>query len=139
MIDHLLHRYGDLTADLVEACEADPSLATPLEHAPAYLRAEIAYAATHEGALHLEDILVHRTRLNYESGDRGVRASEEISRIAGAALGWSEATRLEEVASYRARALAEAAAEREPGDAAAERIRLHSPDISPALDPPGAA
>ena len=133
MVDHLLHRYGALIADLVNACEEDPSLAKPLEHAPAYLRAEIAYAATHEGVIHLEDILVHRTRLNYEIEDRGVRACDEISHIAGAILGWSEDTRLAEVASYTGRARAEAAAEFEPDDDDAERVRLQAADVSPVL------
>lgn len=131
MVDHLLHRYGALLSDLVDAIEAEPDLARPLEHAPAYLRAEIAYAATHEGVLHLEDVLMHRTRLNYEIRDRGVAALEEIAQIVGDRLGWDAERRSAEVASYTARAEAEAAAELEPDDASAEATRLRTPDIAP--------
>lgn len=134
LVDHLLHRYGSLLTDIVELCEDDPSMAKPLEHAPAYLRAEIAYAVSHEGVLHLEDILLHRTRLNYEVSDRGLAALEEISQIAAAGLGWDEETRLAEVAAYTSRANAEAAAEDQPDDASAEVVRLAAHDVSPLKD-----
>ncbi len=131
MVDHLLHRYGSNLRELVELCEAQPDLARPLEHAPAYLRAEIAYGVSHEGALHLEDLLLHRTRLNYEVPDRGLAALPEIAAVAGEILGWDDATRDAEIASYTARAEAEAAAEQEPDDASAERTRLEAPDVAP--------
>jgi len=131
LVDHLLHRYGALLSDIVEMCEADPGMAAPLAHAPAYLRAEIAYAVSHEGVLHLEDIMLHRTRLNYEVADRGIAALDEISRIAADGLGWDEKTRLAEVAAYTARAEAEAAAEQDPDDATAERTRLAADDVAP--------
>jgi glycerol-3-phosphate dehydrogenase len=131
IVDHLLHRYGALLSDLADAIEAQPDLARPLEHAPAYLRAEIAYAATHEGVLHLEDVLMHRTRLNYEVGDRGLAALPEITDIVGDALGWDHERRTAEVESYTARANAEAAAEHEPDDASAEQVRLSTADVAP--------
>ncbi|MFB0836079.1 glycerol-3-phosphate dehydrogenase/oxidase [Arthrobacter halodurans] len=131
MVDHLLHRYGSLLTDIVDLCEEDESMARPLEHAPAYLRAEVAYAASHEGALHLEDVLLHRTRLNYEIADRGLAALEEISGLMADILGWDDATRGREVAAYEARAAAEAAAEREPDDGAAEAVRLAADDVAP--------
>jgi glycerol-3-phosphate dehydrogenase len=131
MVDHLLHRYGALLSDLVDSIEARPDLADPLEHAPAYLRAEIAYAATHEGVLHLEDILMHRTRLNYEIRDRGLAALPEIAALAGELLGWDDDRRAKEIAAYTARAEAEAAAEHEPDDSSAEAVRLRTPDLAP--------
>jgi glycerol-3-phosphate dehydrogenase len=131
MVDHLLHRYGSLLGDLVDAIAARPDLARPLEHAPAYLRAEIAYAATHEGVLHLEDVMVHRTRLNYEQRDRGLAAMPEIAELVGELLGWSPERLAAEMASYTERARAEAAAEHEPDDAAAETVRLRTPDVVP--------
>ncbi len=131
MVDHLLHRYGSLLGDLVDAIAARPDLARPLEHAPAYLRAEIVYAATHEGVLHLEDVMLHRTRLNYEMRDRGLAALPEIAALVGEALGWDEATVAAEMHSYTERALAERDAELEPDDGAAEAVRLRTPDVTP--------
>jgi glycerol-3-phosphate dehydrogenase len=131
MVDHLLHRYGSLLGDLVDAIAARPDLARPLEHAPAYLRAEIAYAATHEGVLHLEDVMLHRTRLNYEMRDRGLAALPEIAALVSEILGWDEQRTAEEIASYSERARAEADAEREPDDASAEAVRLRTADVAP--------
>jgi glycerol-3-phosphate dehydrogenase len=131
MVDHLLHRYGSNLRDIVALCEADPALAAPLEHAPAYLRAEISYGVTHEGALHVEDLLLHRTRLNYEILDRGLAALPEIADIAAPLLGWDDERKAAEIASYTARAAAEEAAEQEPDDATAERTRLAADDVAP--------
>jgi glycerol-3-phosphate dehydrogenase len=117
--------------DLVDACVEDPSLAAPLQEAPAYLRAEIAYAVTHEGALHLEDVLLHRTRLNYEVADRGLAACPEIADIMAPLLGWDDATKAQEIATYTARADAEADAETQPDDETAERARLEAGDQPP--------
>ncbi|WP_265520470.1 glycerol-3-phosphate dehydrogenase/oxidase [Oerskovia flava] len=131
LVDHLLHRYGSALRDIVALCEEDPSMARPLEHAPAYLRAEISYGVTHEGALHLEDLLLHRTRLNYEVRDRGLAALPEIADVVAPLLGWDDETKAAEIASYTARAEAEAAAEKQPDDATAERSRLTADDVAP--------
>jgi glycerol-3-phosphate dehydrogenase len=80
-MDHLLHRYGSLLGELLELVDADEALGRPLEHAPAYIGAEVVYAVTHEGALHLDDVLMHRTRLNYEQADKGVGALDEIADL----------------------------------------------------------
>nr|WP_306238081.1 glycerol-3-phosphate dehydrogenase/oxidase [Ornithinimicrobium sp. HY1745] len=131
MVDHLLHRYGSLLTELVESIREDPSLGRPLQGAPAYLRAEIAYAASHEGALHLEDIMYLRTRLNYEAADRGQGALVEIAGLAGDVLGWDEERRQREVDAYRAQAAAEEQAALQPDDESAERVRSQAPDLTP--------
>lgn len=130
MVDHLLHRYGSNLREIVELCEADPSLARPLEHAPAYLRAEVHYGVSHEGALHLEDLLLHRTRLIYEVPDSGVAALPEIADVVAPLLGWDDAARDAEIASYTARVEAEQAAAREPDDDAAEAARRQAADVA---------
>ncbi|GCE76372.1 glycerol-3-phosphate dehydrogenase/oxidase [Cellulomonas biazotea] len=130
-MDHLLHRYGSLLGELIDLVDAEPSLAEPLANAPAYIGAEIVYAVSHEGALHLDDVLMHRTRLNYEQADKGVGALEEIADLVAPVLGWDERTRSREIAAYTARAEAEDAAAQEPDDAAAEKVRLRAGDLSP--------
>jgi glycerol-3-phosphate dehydrogenase len=132
-MDHLLHRYGSLLGELLEMVDADPDLGRPLENAPAYIAAEVAYAVTHEGALHLDDVLMHRTRLNYEQADKGVGALDEIADLVAPRLGWDDATRTREIAAYRARAEAEHAAAQEPDDAAAQAARELAEDIAPLL------
>ncbi|WP_159791812.1 glycerol-3-phosphate dehydrogenase/oxidase [Puerhibacterium puerhi] len=130
MVDHLLHRYGSNLAEIVELCEADPSLARPLEHAPAYLRAEIHYGVSHEGALHLEDVLLHRTRLVYEVPDSGLAALPEIADVVAPLLGWDDAARQAELTAYRDRVAAYQAASLEPDDASAAQARLQAADVA---------
>ncbi|PUB30254.1 glycerol-3-phosphate dehydrogenase [Promicromonospora sp. AC04] len=130
LLDHLLHRYGANLAEIVELCDADPSLAKPLEHAPAYLRAEVHYAVSHEGALHLEDVLAHRTRLVYEVADRGTKAAEEVAAVVGPLLGWDASDAEREVRAWLSRIDAERHAEEAPDDEAAERARLTTQDVA---------
>lgn len=132
-LDHLLHRYGSLLQELTDLCDERPELARPLQHAPAYIGAEIVYAVSHEGALHLDDVLMHRTRLNYEQADKGTGALDEIADLVAPVLGWDDATRRREIEAYRARAQAEDDAAAETDDAAAERVRLRVEDVAPLL------
>lgn len=131
MVDHLLHRYGSLMDELLELIEEDPSLAEPLTKAPAYLRAEIAYACTHEGVLHMEDLMMRRTRLIYEVERKGMNALPEIAAIAAERLGWDSKREEEEITSYRKQAEAEEAAAQKPDDAAAAQARGHVGDPAP--------
>jgi glycerol-3-phosphate dehydrogenase len=133
-MDHLLHRYGSLLGELIDLCEANPELAKPLANASAYIGAEVVYAASHEGALHLDDILMHRTRLNYEQLDKGVGALDEMADLVAPILGWDAQTRATEIAAYRARAEAEEAAARQPDDASAETVRLQAEELAPMQD-----
>ena len=130
LLDHLLHRYGANLAEIVELCDADPTLAAPLEHAPAYLRAEAHYAVSHEGALHLEDVLAHRTRLVYEIVDRGTEAAAEVASVVAPLLGWDASDEEREVRAWQARIEAERHAEEAPDDEAAEQVRLATPDVA---------
>ena len=50
---------------------AEPGLGRPLTGADDYLRAEIVYAASHEGARHLDDVLARRTHISIETGTGG--------------------------------------------------------------------
>jgi glycerol-3-phosphate dehydrogenase len=128
-VEHLLHRYGS-TIDQVLALMAElPELARPLPGAQEYLAAEAVYAASHEGALHLDDVLARRTRIAMEAADRGLAAADPVSRHLAAVLGWTEEQRLREVEAYRARVQAEQAAEAQPDDPSADRARGQAPDV----------
>jgi glycerol-3-phosphate dehydrogenase len=131
LTDHLLHRYGANIRDIAALCEADPSMAVPLAAAAAYLRAEIVYAITHEGALHLDDIMLRRTRMGFEYDAHALAAVDEVSAIAAEQLGWTVRQRQAEVDAYRDAAAADAAAALEPDDANASRIRSAAPGLVP--------
>ncbi|SDL16568.1 glycerol-3-phosphate dehydrogenase/oxidase [Tessaracoccus oleiagri] len=123
-MEHLLARYGSELPELLAAIDERPDLGEPLAAAPQFLRAEVHRACTHEGALHLEDVLVSRVRLNSEARDRGESAVDEVAELCAQALGW-DAERLGlEKANYLRRVAAERAAEEQPTDEAASAARL---------------
>jgi glycerol-3-phosphate dehydrogenase len=132
-VEHLLHRYGALIDDLLGAIVSDPELARPLEGANDYLAVEALYAATHEGAFHLEDVLTRRTRISIETWDRGTSAAEPVARIIAPPLGWSEDHTRREIEHYRARVLAERESQEQDDDCSANAARLRAPDVAPTV------
>jgi glycerol-3-phosphate dehydrogenase len=128
-IEHLLNRYGVLTDEVLDIIVERPELLEPLPGADDYIGAEVVYAASHEGALHLEDVLARRTRISIESWDRGVSAAPVAAALMGAELGWDAARIQSEVDHYLKRVAAEIESQEQPDDASADRIRLEAPDI----------
>jgi glycerol-3-phosphate dehydrogenase len=128
-IEHLLNRYGVMTDDVLDLIRATPSLADPLPGADDYIGAEVVYAASHEGALHLDDVLARRTRISIEAWDRGVSAAPVAAALMAGVLGWDAARTSREVDTYLARVAAERASQEMPDDASADRVRLEAPDI----------
>ncbi|MGA5303405.1 glycerol-3-phosphate dehydrogenase/oxidase [Nucisporomicrobium flavum] len=129
VVEHLLERYGTMTIHLLAMITAEPELATPLAGAPEYLAAEIAYAATAEGALHLEDVLTRRTRISIETPHRGAETARHAAAVMGDALGWDEAVRDREVEHYLARVEAERQSQKMPDDLTADAARLGVADV----------
>ncbi|MCU1677024.1 MAG: glpA, partial [Frankiales bacterium] len=126
---HLLHRYGLLIVELVALIADDPSLREPLEGCEDYLRAEVVYAASHEGARHLEDVLTRRTRISIETFDRGVATAPVAAALMAPVLGWTDEQRDREVVHYVARVAAERLSQEQPDDQAADTVRLGAPEI----------
>jgi glycerol-3-phosphate dehydrogenase len=130
-VEHLLGRFGSLIDEVLDLVVADPSLGEPLGGAPDYLRAEIVYAASHEGARHLDDILARRTRISIETFDRGISSMEEAARLVAPVLGWSEEQVQREVEHYRKRVDAERESQRMPDDETADSARMGAPEVVP--------
>jgi glycerol-3-phosphate dehydrogenase len=122
-LDHLLRRYGSLVPELLGLVAQNPAWGRPIAGAEDYLVVEAVYAATHEGALHLDDVLTRRTHIAIETHDRGLRAAESLATVVGAALGWPEERVSAELAHYRARVAAELESQRLPDDGAAAARR----------------
>ncbi|MBO0808103.1 MAG: glycerol-3-phosphate dehydrogenase/oxidase [Actinobacteria bacterium] len=132
-IEHLLNRFGSLTSELLALIQVDPALARPLAGADDYLRAEIVYAATHEGARHLGDVLSRRTRISIETADHGEAAAAEAADLLAKPLRWDRKQAAAELAHYRAGVAAGRAAQRVTGDDEADAIRREAPEIVPVL------
>ena len=131
-VEHLLGRFGSAIHDLLDEIRRDPSLGKPLEGADDYLRVEVRYAASHEGALHLDDVLARRTRISIETFDRGLAAAEPAARLMGDVLGWSDEQRNQQVELYRQRVAAERDSQTKPDDQAADVARTSVPDFTAA-------
>ncbi|MQY16478.1 Glycerol-3-phosphate dehydrogenase 2 [Streptomyces sp. RB5] len=130
-IEHLLNRYGGMTQEVLDLIAADPSLGEPLTGAEDYLRAEAVYAASHEGARHLDDVLTRRTRVSIETFDRGTRCAREVAELMAPVLGWDTGQVAKEVEHYEKRVEAERESQRQPDDQTADAARLGAPEIIP--------
>jgi glycerol-3-phosphate dehydrogenase len=134
-VEHLLNRYGSCVYELLELISADASLAKPIEGADDYLRVEAVYAASHEGALHLEDVLTRRTRISIEERDRGVAAAPEVAALIAPILGWDAETERAEVERYLGRVRAERDSQERADDSTADEARRAAPDLEDAGTP----
>jgi glycerol-3-phosphate dehydrogenase len=130
-IEHLLRRYGSLITELLDLIAEQPDLGQALTGADDYLRAEIVYAASHEGARHLDDTIARRTRISIETFDRGTEVAEEVATLMGDVLGWSAEQREREVDHYLKRVEAERESQTMPDDETADAARKGAVDVVP--------
>src|SRR5262249_28339763 len=111
----------------LDMLRADPSLASPLPGADDYLAVEARYAVTHEGALHVEDVLTRRTRISIEAWDRGGAAAPEVADTMAERLGRTDEGKKRETGRYLAGVTAERESQTKPDDGSAEAARLEAP------------
>jgi glycerol-3-phosphate dehydrogenase len=99
---HLATRYGGTAIDVLLIAAADPAMAAPIVAGHPDLLAEAVYAARHEQACSVADVLLRRT-------DLGVTAATEltdgaapllVARAMAPELGWSEHRVAAEVAEW---------------------------------------
>jgi glycerol-3-phosphate dehydrogenase len=132
-IEHLLHRYGTLAGEVLDLIAAEPGLAKPIAGSDDYLRAEVVYAASHEGARHLDDVLARRTHISIETWDRGLSAAQEAAELMAGPMRWRSRQVAREVEHYRAQVAAERASQDATTDSDADAIRLGAPEIVPVV------
>ena len=99
-VTHLLNRYGSMISEILDLISSQPGLAKKLHKELPYIKAEIYYAASHEGARSVDDVISRRTRIAFEAKNRGVDLAAEIAGLIAPVLGWSAKERRESVASY---------------------------------------
>ena len=96
---HRFDRYGREAPEVV-ALAYELDLAVPLGERVDHLQAEVAWAARHELALSIDDVLARRMRLAQELPDRGAAIAPRVAAVLGAELGWDEARQAAEVERY---------------------------------------
>jgi glycerol-3-phosphate dehydrogenase len=99
-VTHLLNRHGSLISEILDLIKVQPQLASTLDADLPYIKAEIVYAASHEGARSVDDVISRRTRLSFEAVNHGVHLADEIATLISPVLGWSAKERKESIAQY---------------------------------------
>lgn len=100
-IEHLLNRYGSMLDEVLEPTSSNPELRERLIPNLPYLKAEILYAATHEGARSIDDVLSRRTRISFEASDQGISILEEVASLITPVLGWSASEKKSSIKEYK--------------------------------------
>ena len=99
-ISHLLNRYGSLISEIFEIINADKKLAQPISPDHAYLKAEVIYAVTHEGAQSVDDVLSRRTRIAFEANDGGESIAKAVGDLIAPLFGWDAAAKKASVSEF---------------------------------------
>jgi glycerol-3-phosphate dehydrogenase len=79
-------------------CAEDASLAEPLVAGLPYLRAEAFWAARHEMAGTLTDVLARRTRALILDREATAQAAPDVAALLAPELGWTDAEQARQVA-----------------------------------------
>jgi glycerol-3-phosphate dehydrogenase len=108
--EHLADRYGGEARTLLAMVASEPSLGEPLVPGLPYLRAEAVYAARHEMATTVDDVLSRRTRARLLARDASAAAADDVAALLAGELGWDDDERRRQADSYRASVAAERAA-----------------------------
>jgi glycerol-3-phosphate dehydrogenase len=107
----LAARYGHEARRVLAAASGHPELARPLVSGLPDLLAEARYAAAHEQARTVGDVLLRRTRLGLLAGREvsaaGSEVPELVARAIGAELGWDDGRVAAEVRDWGDEARAE--------------------------------
>ena len=99
---HLADRYGDEARSVTALIEGDSALGEPLVAGLPYVKAEAVYAARHEMATSLDDVLSRRTRARLLGRDATAAAAADVAALLAPELGWDAAEQARQVAAYRA-------------------------------------
>ena len=101
-VEHLLNRYGSLIDEVLEPARSDAELFQEVIPNLPYLKAEILYAVTHEGALSIDDVFSRRTRIAFEAPDQGLSVIDNVADLIAPHLGWSATQKTASIQEYRA-------------------------------------
>lgn len=98
---HLGERYGTEARFVSDIMQTKPASLQPIVAGLPYTEAEVIYAARHEMARTVEDVLSRRMRARLMARDASAQAAARVGEILQTELGLSESEVLEQVAAYR--------------------------------------
>jgi glycerol-3-phosphate dehydrogenase len=96
-----LASYGTDAVGLGDLMRAQPELACPLHEALPICGAQVVWAARHEMARTLDDVLARRTRALYLNAPAAIAMAPAVARLLAAALGRNEAWQQRQLAQFK--------------------------------------
>lgn len=99
-VDHIVSHYGTEAAAIFNLGREDRSLLEPLQPDHVAIRAEVVHSVRRELARTVEDMLVRRIHLYYETRDHGAAAAETVAALIGSELGWTEEEQVRQADRY---------------------------------------
>jgi glycerol-3-phosphate dehydrogenase len=93
--------YGSDAQEIRQLIAADRGLGEPLHEALPYIKAEVLWAARHEMARTVEDVLARRTRALFLNARAAVAMAPVVAALMAAELGWDDATREKQLTAFR--------------------------------------
>ena len=95
----LVRLYGTRATEVEALATREPALARAVGDVPGLTAAEIVFAVRSEGAVTLADVVARRIMTGIDA-DLGRSSLDEVARIVGAELGWSNAGTDDQMVSY---------------------------------------
>lgn len=102
LAEHLVGAYGTDWRTVWNLVGSNIALGSPIVPSLPYIGAELVYAVDHEMAVTLGDLLIRRTRVAFETRDRGAAAAPAAAQLVGPLLGWGENDYAAQLAAYEA-------------------------------------
>ena len=99
---HLCGVYGTRSPIIAQRIAADRTLGERLDRELPYVWAEVEFAATHDLARTVEDVLARRVPLLLVSRDQGLGVAERVADVLGQILGWDATQRSQMLDEYKA-------------------------------------
>jgi glycerol-3-phosphate dehydrogenase len=93
--------YGSDAYEIRKLIETDAALGEPLHAALPYVRAEVVWAARHEMARTVEDVLARRTRALFLNARAALAMAPAVANLMASELGWDEVTQAKHLAAFR--------------------------------------
>lgn len=95
-----LFKQGTEALNVLKMVDEDPSLGARLRDDIPHIKAQVRFAVENEMARTVDDFLVRRTEIYYTADDQGLGIADDVAKLMGEALGWSEEEGKRQVEAY---------------------------------------
>ena len=100
-VEHVVSHFGTEAAAIYNLARDDRSLLQPIHPEHPAISAEVIHCVRREMTRTVEDLLVRRVHLYYETRDKAEAAVPRVAELMGTELGWSPDERLRQEQAYR--------------------------------------